>query len=105
MKYVVLVLFSFLLVIFSAKATKEFCCPSSSAKCTGSITCKACSSCSSCKYYSSGGSCGVCITKRKPVSEKKPIIEKSSGQCIAKTKKGTRCSRNAQSGRSYCWQH
>lgn len=27
-----------------------------------------------------------------------------SGQCMAITKKGTRCSRNARSGR-YCWQH
>ena len=26
-------------------------------------------------------------------------------QCAATTKKGTRCSRMAQSGRSYCWQH
>lgn len=29
----------------------------------------------------------------------------SSGQCQATTKKGTRCSRKAQSGRSYCFQH
>jgi hypothetical protein len=26
-------------------------------------------------------------------------------QCAAITKKGTRCSRNAQPGRAYCWQH
>jgi hypothetical protein len=29
----------------------------------------------------------------------------SSGQCAATTKKGTRCSRNAAAGSSYCWQH
>lgn len=28
-----------------------------------------------------------------------------SGQCAATTKKGTRCSRRAQAGRAYCWQH
>jgi hypothetical protein len=29
----------------------------------------------------------------------------ASGQCQAITKKGTQCSRKAQPGRSYCWQH
>ncbi|MFN7823558.1 MAG: DUF5763 domain-containing protein [Bacteroidota bacterium] len=29
----------------------------------------------------------------------------SSGQCQATTKKGTRCSRKAQPGRGYCFQH
>lgn len=29
----------------------------------------------------------------------------SSGQCAATTKKGTRCSRRAQPGRAYCYQH
>jgi len=29
----------------------------------------------------------------------------SKGRCIATTKAGTRCKRQAQSGRSYCWQH
>jgi hypothetical protein len=28
-----------------------------------------------------------------------------SGQCQATTKKGSQCSRRAQHGRSYCWQH
>ncbi len=27
------------------------------------------------------------------------------GRCTATTQKGTRCKRNAQTGRSYCWQH
>lgn len=29
----------------------------------------------------------------------------SSGRCQATTRRGTQCSRNAQAGRSYCWQH
>lgn len=29
----------------------------------------------------------------------------SSGRCQATTRRGTQCSRNAQPGRSYCWQH
>ena len=29
----------------------------------------------------------------------------SPGRCQATTKRGTQCSRQAQSGRSYCWQH
>jgi hypothetical protein len=28
-----------------------------------------------------------------------------SGQCQAKTKKGTQCSRRAKAGSQYCWQH
>lgn len=28
-----------------------------------------------------------------------------SGRCQAITKKGTQCSRKAQAGRDYCWQH
>lgn len=29
----------------------------------------------------------------------------TSSRCQAITKKGTQCSRNAQPGRQYCWQH
>jgi hypothetical protein len=29
----------------------------------------------------------------------------SAGRCQATTKKGTQCSRKAQPGRNYCWQH
>lgn len=29
----------------------------------------------------------------------------TSGRCQATTKRGTQCSRNAQAGRNYCWQH
>ena len=28
-----------------------------------------------------------------------------SGRCLATTKKGTQCRRNAASGSNYCWQH
>lgn len=41
------------------------------------------------------------IQKAQP----KPKPTQSSGQCQATTKKGSRCSRMAQSGRSYCYQH
>jgi micrococcal nuclease len=41
-------------------------------------------------------------TVEAPRAPPKPA---SSGQCQATTKRGTRCSRQAQSGRSYCWQH
>jgi hypothetical protein len=34
-----------------------------------------------------------------------PRIEASRQQCAATTRKGTRCSRLAQPGRAYCWQH
>ena len=41
------------------------------------------------------------IQKAQP----KPKPTQSSGQCQATTKKGSRCSRMAQSGRNYCYQH
>jgi hypothetical protein len=35
-----------------------------------------------------------------------PVITRSQRQqCAATTKTGTRCSRNAKAGSSYCWQH
>ncbi len=34
-----------------------------------------------------------------------PSASGGSGQCQAITKKGTRCSRQAKAGSSYCWQH
>lgn len=39
---------------------------------------------------------------RKPVERAAPA---ESGRCHATTKKRTQCSRKAQAGRSYCWQH
>lgn len=62
------------------------------------------------------GPCSVC----KPATLKTPATPSavvsapkataaspsvSAARCQATTKKGTQCSRNAQSGRSYCWQH
>ena len=40
-------------------------------------------------------------------SKKTSSFTKSSGggQCAARTKKGTRCSRQASAGSIYCWQH
>lgn len=35
----------------------------------------------------------------------RPATPVSPGRCQAITKKGTQCSRNAQAGSSYCWQH
>ena len=35
----------------------------------------------------------------------KPKTNITSQQCEAITKKGTRCSRKAQAGSKYCWQH
>lgn len=40
-----------------------------------------------------------------PSSGGRSSSEAISGQCAATTKKGTRCSRRAQPGRAYCYQH
>ena len=32
-------------------------------------------------------------------------VRSTGGQCAARTKKGTRCSRQASAGSIYCWQH
>ncbi|SJZ90662.1 hypothetical protein SAMN04488132_1063 [Sediminibacterium ginsengisoli] len=76
-------------------------------KCTGSDPCRACSNCSACKHCKSGGSCGVCNDRGKTKSPSSPSIpqKKNSSQCQATTKKGSRCSRAAATGSSYCWQH
>lgn len=48
-------------------------------------------------------------TRSKSASSTKKTISSSSrssgGQCAARTKKGTRCSRQASTGSIYCWQH
>lgn len=56
---------------------------------------------------------GPCLNCKPPVlassSTAKPTAnaraKASDGQCEATTKKGTRCSRKAQPGSRYCWQH
>jgi len=45
---------------------------------------------------------GVVSAPRLPAA---PAAPASSGRCQATTKRGTQCSRSAQAGRSYCWQH
>jgi micrococcal nuclease len=62
------------------------------------------------------GACSVC----KPATLRTPAVPSpvvaaprtttptpsvSAGRCQATTQKGTQCSRNAQAGRTYCWQH
>jgi micrococcal nuclease len=61
------------------------------------------------------GACGICkpptldstpSTAPSAVgAPSRPSPTASSGRCQAVTKKGTQCSRNAQPGRNYCWQH
>jgi len=58
--------------------------------------------------------CKVC---KPPTSGKAEVVKRNQGtvrrgstisddgRCQAITKKGTRCSRRAQSGSRYCWQH
>ena len=45
---------------------------------------------------------GLGLTVKQPARQSAPA---TSGRCQATTKKGTQCSRSAQGGRSYCWQH
>lgn len=40
-----------------------------------------------------------------PPNPSSGIRAAQSSQCAAMTKKGTRCSRQAQAGSAYCWQH
>ena len=40
-----------------------------------------------------------------PSASRGSSYDASRGQCAATTKKGTRCSRRAQPGRAYCYQH
>lgn len=78
-------------------------------RCVGANPCRACSNCSSCGWCKAGGTCGVCINKKKTdtIQSLKSMPAKQSaisGQCKAITKKGTRCSRTAKPS-GYCWQH
>lgn len=47
------------------------------------------------------------VTRQSSVTSTPPRQENSnySGRCQAITKKGTQCKRNAQAGRTRCWQH
>jgi hypothetical protein len=48
------------------------------------------------------GAGGASAAKAPAVERAAPV---ESGRCQATTKKGTQCSRKAQSGRRFCWQH
>jgi len=61
------------------------------------------------------GACGICkpptlgstatSTPTAIAAPSRPSPTPSPGRCQAITKSGTQCSRNAQPGRAYCWQH
>jgi micrococcal nuclease len=57
------------------------------------------------------GPCAICkpptlaSTPSTPAAVAPPSRPSSSGRCQAITKRGTQCSRIAQAGRNYCWQH
>jgi micrococcal nuclease len=71
------------------------------------------------KNVGSHGACSICrpqvlsgpeaktpaVVRASPRSEPRTTQPASSGQCQATTKKGAQCSRRAQAGSSYCWQH
>lgn len=48
------------------------------------------------------------VPESKPVVTHKPKKQKKEryyGRCMATTKRGTQCKRNAANGSYYCWQH
>ena len=48
--------------------------------------------------------CGYCFGDQSPAYSEKSVEQASASQCLAITKKGTRCSRKARSN-NRCWQH
>ncbi len=61
------------------------------------------------RMYGTGSTKPTATTKE---AMKEPTVQPNKAksdseyrQCIAITKKGTRCSRKAQPGSDYCWQH
>jgi hypothetical protein len=64
------------------------------------------SPCSVCRPPASGASTGATLAGAIETPRAAPVASApSSRQCAATTKKGTRCSRTAKAGSSYCWQH
>jgi hypothetical protein len=62
------------------------------------------------RMYGNGSSESATTARKDTIKEPtvQPSKTKSDSeyrQCIAITKKGTRCSRKAQPGSDYCWQH
>ena len=60
--------------------------------------------CSVCKPPTLGDSTKAAVVVQA-TPQPTPTPPADSGQCQAITKKGTQCSRRAQAGSSYCWQH
>jgi biopolymer transport protein ExbD len=48
---------------------------------------------------------GKVSTTASKLANRNTVKSSGGGQCAARTKKGTRCSRKAASGSIYCWQH
>jgi hypothetical protein len=59
--------------------------------------------CAICKPPTLAGAPSSTPAAVAPPTRSSPAV--SSGRCQAITKRGTQCSRNAQAGRNYCWQH
>jgi hypothetical protein len=57
------------------------------------------------------GPCSICrppiLSNSAPAlsTPSRPATQSASRQCAATTQRGTRCSRTASVGSSYCWQH
>lgn len=80
-----LLFFLTILLLFSSQvsADKGCCANSKGGRCTGSEYCTACKNCSGCKYCNSGGSCGVCGLKSKPVHQN---LKPNPNQTLANVK-------------------
>jgi micrococcal nuclease len=64
------------------------------------------SPCSVCRPPTVASSSAPAVTEKKESSYSAPVISPAASyRCAAITKKGTQCSRWAQAGRAYCWQH
>jgi endonuclease YncB( thermonuclease family) len=64
------------------------------------------SPCSVCRPPTVAASSATAVSEKKESSYSAPVISPAaSSRCAATTKKGTQCSRRAQAGRAYCWQH
>ena len=48
---------------------------------------------------------GKVSTTASKLANRNTVKSSGGGQCAARTKKGTRCSRKAATGSIYCWQH
>jgi hypothetical protein len=51
------------------------------------------------------GTVNYCLSKKTNTTSSSHTRDRRGWPLSGTTKKGTQCSRNAQPGRSYCWQH